>query len=409
MYFAGYPRISGQTGTRNLTAIIPTVFCANHVARKIADAVPGAVAFPHAVGCGYPGPDQTLTAHVLRRMAEHPNFGAVLLVGLGCERVVFADIISPELVDEKKVRTLLIQEEGDSVKALQKGVAVAQDLTQALAMQKPEKRSLNELVLGLKCGGTDAASGVAANPALGIASDLLIANGGSSILTEITELCGAEHIMRRRATSGEIGDCITSCVTRNVDRLYRATGAVQDSRAGGMMLVSPGNADGGVSNVVEKALGGLKKAGNAIFQGVIRYGAPLPGTGLYLMDGPGHDGEAVTGLAASGATVIVFTTGRGTPAGYPGVPVIKVTGNPQLFSSMQANLDFDAGVLFSRQIPLEDIGKDLFDCIVRTASGAPVKAELLGHEELFCISRFMATHMHFEGAGILSSPWEGQG
>ncbi len=407
MTFLGYERSDGSVGTRNLVAVIPAVFCANLVAQRIAAGIDGAVAFPHPVGCGYPGPDHLVTAFILRRLAEHPNFGAVLLVDLGCEREPFDDLLSGGVAEGKPVRCLTIQEAGGSLEAIAKGSAIAQEFSSLLSRQQRKEFPLAKLVLGLKCGGTDSASGMAANPSLGVASDLLIAAGGSSIITEITELCGTEHIMARRAKDQRTADKIRHCVARNLDRLHRATRAVgEDPRMS--MLVSPGNADGGVTNVVEKALGGLKKAGSAPFSGVIDYGAPLPGNGLFLMDGPGHDGEAVTGLVAAGATVVVFTTGRGTPTGFPGVPVIKSTGNPELRKTMGANIDFDAGVLFSEQKPLEAIGRDLLGMIRDVASGARTKAELIGHQELFCVSRFIATHGHFDGCapafGALSKP-----
>lgn len=202
-----------------------------------------------------------------------------------------------------------------------------------------------------------------------------------------------------RAVNPAVAERILACVDKNVRRLRRAASSVARNGAGADMLVSPGNVAGVVSNVVEKALGGLKKAGNALFQDVLDYGCPPRGPGLYLMDGPGHDGEAVTGQVASGANLVPFTTGRGTPAGFPGVPVLKITGNPMLFKSMAANLDFDAGRLFSEGLPLKILGRDLFEALLRTASGEPTKAELRGHEELFCISCFMATHRCCEGCG----------
>lgn len=399
MHFMGYPRKDGRAGTRNLVAVLPLVFCANHVARRIADAVRGAVAFPHPVGCGYPGPDQEVTAHILKRLALHPNFGAVLFVGLGCERIRLEDL-GPEAIERQNpLRGLSIQEAGDSCKAIARGVLLARELAAGITRRGREKCPLSALSLGLKCGGTDAFSGLAANPALGLASDRLLEAGGTSLLTEITELCGTERIMARRAVNPAVAERILACVDKNVRRLRRAASSVARNGAGADMLVSPGNVAGGVSNVVEKALGGLKKAGNAPFQDVLDYGCPPRGPGLYLMDGPGHDGEAVTGQVASGANLVAFTTGRGTPAGFPGVPVLKITGNPMLFKSMAANLDFDAGRLFSEGLPLKVLGRDLFEALLRTASGEPTKAELLGHEELFCISRFMATHRCCEGCG----------
>lgn len=402
MHFMGYARKDGQAGTRNLVAVLPLVFCANHVARRIADAVRGCVAFPHPVGCGYPGPDQELTAHMLKRLALHPNFGAVLFVSLGCERIRLEDM-GPEVIEKQKpLRFLSIQQTGDSCKAIARGMLLAQELASETNRQQREKCPLSALTLGLKCGGTDAFSGLAANPALGMASDLLLEAGGTALLTEITELCGTEKIMARRAANPVVAERIQACVDKNVRRLCRATAGLSSQglgEAGNAMLVSPGNADGGVSNVVEKALGGLKKAGNATFQDVLDYGCPPSGHGLYLMDGPGHDGEAVTGQVAAGANLIAFTTGRGTPAGFPGVPVLKITGNPDLYKTMAANLDFDAGRLFSEGMALESLGSELFAALLRTASGEFTSAELLGHEELFCISRFVATHRCCEGCG----------
>lgn len=398
MHFWGYPRADGSVGTRNLVAVIPSVFCANLVAQRIASSVAGAVAFPHPVGCGYPGPDQTLTAHILRQVARHPNFGAVLFVGLGCERLLCEMLISglgEAGLPGKPMHSITIQHEGDTLKTIAAGTRIVQDWAGRLSRQSREKVGLEHLVLGLKCGGTDAASGIAANPVLGAASDRLVAAGGTSILTEVTELVGAEKIMARRAVTPQVGQAILDTVQKNVERLRRAsaaTGAADNAH----MLVSPGNVDGGVTNVVEKALGGLKKAGKASFQGVVEYGVPPPGKGLYLMDGPGHDAEAVSGLAAGGATVVVFTTGRGTPTGYPGVPVIKSTGNPETYRKMCANIDFNAGEVISQRLSIEDMGEKMLAAIVETASGARTKAELLGHEELFVISRLMATHRHFE-------------
>lgn len=389
MHFMGYMRSDGQAGTRNLVAVLPTVFCANHVVRRIADAIPECRAFPHPVGCGYPGPDQQITSHLLKRLCAHPNFGAVLFVGLGCERVRFSELGTEQIALHKPVRYICIQEEGDSIKALKKGIDIASELATNLQRQQRVPCGLEHLVLGLKCGGTDAASGLAANPVLGETSDMLLTQGASALLTEITELCGTEHIMARRARTADVADKIKECVARNVRQLHRATAAAH-ATIGESMLVSPGNAEGGVSNVVEKALGGLKKAGKGIFQDVIGYADALPARGLYLMDGPGHDGEAVSGLVAAGANVVVFTTGRGTPAGFPGVPVIKATGNPALAKSMCANIDFNAGRIFSEGASLSTLGHELLDTIIRVASGELTKAEALGHEELFCISRYMA-------------------
>lgn len=401
MHFWGYPREDGRVGTRNLVAVIPSVFCANRVALRIAASVAGAVAFPHPVGCGYPGPDQTLTAHLLRQVARHPNFGAVLFVGLGCERLrceALMDGLGGEKRLGKPVRGITIQDEGDSLKAVATGAGIVQDWAGLLSRQPRQQVGLEHLVLGLKCGGTDAASGIAANPVLGEASDHLVAAGGTSLLTELTELQGSERIMARRAVTPEVGQAIVDLVRKNEERLKRAVAAT-GGEDNAHMTVSPGNQDGGVTTLVEKALGGLKKAGNAPFQGVLDYACPPPGRGLYLMDGPGHDAEAVSGLVGAGATVVVFTTGRGTPTGYPGVPVIKSTGNSETYRKMRANIDFNAGELIDGHVRLADLGAQMLAAIVETASGKPTKAELLGHEELFVVSRLMSAHQLYERCG----------
>lgn len=392
-HFWGYPRTTGGTGTRNLVAVIPTVFCANHVAQRIASSVRGAVALPHPVGCGYPGPDQSLSAVMLRQMALHPNYGAVLLVGLGCERITCENLLHDMTGAQKPVESIKIQDVGGSTQAIARGASMAQSMAQALSKQQREQLSVEHLTLGLKCGGTDAASGMAANPALGIASDLLVSQGGTSILTEITELMGAEHIMARRAASPYVAAKILEIVQRNTELLRSAMQATPSTH-NAHMLVSPGNSDGGVTNVVEKALGGLKKAGKAPFAGVLNYATPPQGNGLYLMDGPGHDAEAVSGLVGAGANVVVFTTGRGTPTGFPGVPVIKITGTPTTWAHMRDNLDFDASHVITKGAALSDVGADLFDLILRVASGETTCAETLGHEELFVISRLMATRQY---------------
>jgi altronate dehydratase large subunit len=393
--FWGYVRQDGKVGVRNQVAVIPTVFCANTVAQRIAGQVRGAVAFPHPVGCGYPGPDQALINHILLQLARHPNFGAVLFVGLGCERVRASDLVAELTVTGKPIEVISIQDLGDSLKAVEAGSKIASRFAAELSKQSRTLVGIEHLTMGVKCGGTDATSGIAANPVLGAAADLLVNAGGTVLLTEITELLGTEHIMARRAINAVVAEKINHTVqlNRQILQLMTSNPAYKKWDA----LISPGNAEGGVSNVVEKALGGLKKAGNASFKDVIEYGASANGHGLYLMDGPGHDGESTTGLACAGAQIIVFTTGRGTPAGFPGVPVVKITGNSGLYQRMNANIDFNAGIVMDKGIPIQEAGRTLFNEIGEVASGALVKAELLGHEELFCISRIVSKAMYCLG------------
>ncbi|MEW8958388.1 MAG: UxaA family hydrolase [Moorella sp. (in: firmicutes)] len=383
-HFLGYPRERGLPGTRNLVAVIPSVFCANVVARRIAGQVAGTVALCHPVGCSQVGWDLELTARALKGVGRHPNFYGVVVVGLGCERFRAEELAAAIAEAGKPVEVVIIQKEGDTLKAVEGGTRLAGRLVSEAARQSRQELPLSQLCLGLKCGGTDATSGLAANPALGWVTDLLIEAGGAAIFTEVTELLGAEDILARRAVNRDVAEAIRTVIGNMEGRLRTATGwrELQHRSA----LISPGNEDGGVTTVVEKALGGIYKAGSAPISGVLAYGQEVPGPGLYLLDCVGHDGEAVTGLVASGCQVVVFTTGRGTPTGFPGVPVVKMTGNSATFQRMQANIDFNAGTIIEGAC-LEEVGAELLEKVIRVASGEPTRAELGYHDELFCITR----------------------
>ena len=382
--FLGYRRPQGLPGVRNLVAIIPSVFCANTVVRRIAEQVSGTVPLTHPVGCSQVGLDLELTAKALKGVARNPNYYGVVVVGLGCERFKAQELAESVAASGKVVEMLVIQEEGDTLKAIEKGVRLAQKLVQEAAQQPKEEFPLSELCLGLKCGGTDATSGIAANPTLGWATDQIIAAGGRAIFTEVTELIGAENILARRAVSPKVAEDILTTI-RNMENKLKL-GTSHKELQNRSKLISPGNEDGGVTTVSEKALGGIHKAGTSPITGVLGYGQKVGGPGLYLLDCPGHDGEAVTGLVASGCQVVVFTTGRGTPTGFPGVPIIKMTGNSLTFNRMNFNIDFNAGAVIEGA-SLAETGSQLLELIIKTASGEQTKAELLKHDELFCITR----------------------
>lgn len=383
--FYGYGRPQGLPGVRNWVAIIPSVFCANMVVRRIAQQVAGTIELTHPVGCSQVGLDLELTAKALKGVGRHPNFYGVVVVGLGCERFRAQELADSIAATGKPVEVVMIQEEGDTQKAIDKGVSLAQKLVEQAAKQQKEEFPLSELFLGLKCGGTDATSGIAANPALGWVTDQVVAEGGLAMFTEVTELIGAEHVLARRAVTPEVGQKILETVRNMEDKLKIGTahGDLQNRSA----LISPGNEEGGVTTVVEKALGGIHKGGTGPITGVLDYGEPVGGPGLYILDCPGHDGEAVTGLAASGCQVVVFTTGRGTPTGFPGVPVIKITGNTSTYERMKFNLDFNAGKIIDEGLSISEIGAGLLQKVIETASGEPTKAEIGMGNELFCITR----------------------
>lgn len=382
--FMGYKRPQGLPGVRNHVAIIPSVFCANTVARRISEQVNGTVVLTHPVGCSQVGLDLELTAKALKGVGRHPNFYGVVVIGLGCERFKAQELYESIKATGKRVEMLVIQEEGDTLKSIEKGVRYAQGLVQEAAKQAKEEFPISELALGLKCGGTDATSGLAANPTLGWATDQLVAAGGRAIFTEVTELIGAEHILARRAVTPQVAEDILTTIGNMEEKLR--TGTKHADLQNRSQLISPGNEDGGVTTVSEKALGGIHKGGTGPISGVLGYGEAVVNPGLYILDCPGHDGEAVTGLVASGCQVVVFTTGRGTPTGFPGVPVIKMTGNNSTYDKMNFNLDFNAGPVVEGA-SLAEVGAKLLDKVVEVASGEPTKAELLKADELFCITR----------------------
>lgn len=383
--FLGYRRENGAVGVRNLIAIIPSVFCSAKVAQRIAQNVPGTVHFSHPVGCSQVGDDLDVTARTLIGIGRNPNFAGVVVVGLGCERFTPKELFDGIAPTGKMLDMVVIQDAGDSIKAIEIGTRMARQMQQKASMERREEIPVSELMIGLNCGGSDTTSGLVANPALGLASDKLVGQGGSSVLSELTELLGTEHILARRAVDDKVAADILRVIGAMEERLKRQIQTSHNSRR--KNLISTGNYDGGLSSVVEKSLGSMKKSGNAQFVEVFAYGDAPTRKGLLLLDGPGHDGEVTTGLAAAGAQIVCFPTGRGTPSGFPGVPVIKITGNPRTFERMKENIDINAGTIILGQKTLQDVGEEIYREILAVASGKMSKAEVLGHDEQFCITR----------------------
>ncbi|MFD0678652.1 MULTISPECIES: UxaA family hydrolase [unclassified Paenibacillus] len=383
--FLGYYRKDGSVGVRNLIAVIPSVFCSAKVAERIAYQVPGSIYFRHPVGCSQVGEDLEVTARTLIQIGRNPNFAGVVVVGLGCERFSPYELADGIASTQKMLSTVVIQKEGDSLAAIQQGTKYAREMQQIASRQTREEAPVSHLMIGLNCGGSDMTSGLIANPALGIASDMLVAQGGSSILSEITELIGTEEILARRAVNENIAAEIRDIVARTEEKLRRQT--QNSSNVNRTHLISKGNYDGGLSSVVEKSLGSMKKSGNAQFSGTVQYGKTPDSKGLLLLDSPGHDGEVSTGQVAAGAQMILFPSGRGTPTGFPGVPVIKITGNPKTYQTMRENIDINAGSVLTGEKTLKQMGEEIYQEILDVASGKMTKAELLGHDEQFCITR----------------------
>jgi altronate dehydratase large subunit len=375
MKFLGYRRSNGKVGVRNHVLIFPTVVCASEVARMISNKVPGTVYAIHGCGCAHVGKDKEQVARTMVGFTGHPNVAGVLLVGLGCEVITPETIVGELAKGGQRVEIVSIQKAGGTVKCVEEGRRLAGKLLVEAADAKRESIDVSELTLGLECGGSDALSGLTANPALGIASDLLIAEGGSAIFSETTEMLGAEQVLARRAANAEVEK-----------RIYEIIAAA-DTKAKSMGVdisgsqPTPGNIAGGLTSIEEKSLGCIRKAGSTTIMEVVKYAEQPAKKGLIIMDGTAIDVMNDTGLIASGAQVIVFTTGRGTPVGTPIVPVIKVSSNSINYHNMKDNMDINAGVIIDGQGTLRSVGEQIFNEIIEVASGKLTKAEILGHRE----------------------------
>jgi altronate dehydratase large subunit len=380
--FLGYRRSDGRIGTRNHVLVVPTVICASVVAERIAAAVPPlGAALPHLAGCGQLGPDMRVTHDTLAAYCAHPNVGAVLVVALGCEQVVAQMLAEAARRHGKPADIVAIQSEGGTIKATDKGIGIASRFAERLAADARERCDVSELVLSLKCGGSDYTSGLASNPTLGRVTDRLVDLGGSAVLGEIAEIMGAEHLLASRATRQNTATQLIQIITR-VETEARALGL--DIRG---TQPSPGNIRGGLTTIEEKSLGATHKGGErAPLEDVVGYSAPITRKGLTVMDTPGLDVESVTGMVGGGAQVVVFTTGLGTPTGNPIAPVIKVTGNARTARQMADNIDLDVSGIMDDSETLAAAADRLFAEVLAVASGQPTSAERLGHRE-FAIHR----------------------
>ena len=386
MKFKGFRRPDGTVGIRNHVLVIPSVVCANRVARGISQQIAGTTWVEHQHGCTQLGADAELTAHVLVSHGTHPNVYGVVVVGLGCETIRAQDIAAAikKQCPYKPVHLVIIQDEGGSVKATAAGASAARKMVGEASQQQREDIDAAELILGTECGGSDAYSGISGNPALGIASDLLIADGGTVILAETTEIIGAEHIVAARAVNETVAQKCFDVIKRCEKQ---ATDMGVDMRGG---QPTPGNIEGGLSSIEEKSLRCIYKAGSKPLQDVIEYAAPITQKGLVWMDTPGQDIEQLTGMVAGGCHLVVFTTGRGTCCGSPIAPTIKVSTNTALFENMNDNIDINAGTVITGEENVEQVGRRIFDEMLEVASGKLAKAEILGFND-FAIRRIGPT------------------
>ena len=386
MNFKGFRRPDDTVGIRNHVLILPSVVCANRVARGISQQVTGTVWVEHQNGCTQLGADAELTSHVLVSHGTHPNVFGVVVVGLGCETVRAQEIAAAiqKKCPYKPVALIIIQDEGGSVKATASGASAARAMVAEASRQERVDIPVSELILGTECGGSDACSGISANPALGVASDRLIDSGGTVILAETTEIIGAEHLVAARAANPEVAEkCFTA--VKRYEAMATAMGV--DMRGS---QPTPGNIEGGLSSIEEKSLGCIYKAGSRPLQDVIPYAKPITQKGLVWMDTPGQDIEQITGMVAGGCHFVVFTTGRGTCCGSPIAPTMKVSTTSALFERMNDNLDLDAGTIVDGSETVEQVGERIFAEMIAVASGKLTKAEILGFND-FAINRIGPT------------------
>ncbi len=380
----GYARPDGTVGVRNHLLVLPTVACSCHVAGKIAEGVPGAVAISHQHGCAQVGEDAQATFRTLVGTGANPNVGGVLVVALGCEQwaaEAFAEAIRRT---GKPVEVVGIQEEGGTSKAIARGRELLQALAGKVLPQERVACPFDRLVIAMECGGSDSFSGLTANPLVGEIADRAVAAGATAMVSETTELIGAEHLLAERGATPEIGEQARKMVL-DFEKMCRFYGAdLTGSNP------SPGNIEGGITTIEEKSLGCVHKGGTGIIQEVLDYAQRPTERGLVLMDTPGNDVESVAGMMAGGCTVMLFTTGRGTPMGCAIAPIIKVATNTPLAEHMAENIDFNAGLIADGEETISQAADRLWALMLEVASGRPTAAEVLGHHE-FGIRRTIPT------------------
>jgi altronate dehydratase large subunit len=370
MSFMGYRRADGGAGVRNHVLVMSSVSCANGVVDEIAREVPDVRKVTHTEGCGRGPVDWEVTYRTLAGLGKNPNVYAVLVVGLGCESIP-ANAVAGEVAGSgKKAEHLVIQERGGSRKAAAAGMEIVKRWLVEASAEAREECPWEALTLGLECGGSDALSGVTANPAVGRVADWLVGEGGTVILSETTEMIGTERVLSRRAATPELGDRIVARIVEQRRKTEQFLGEMAS------MVISPGNVEGGLSNITEKSLGCIVKGGSTPIRELVGYGVRPAERGLTLMDTPGSDVFSLTGMAAGGAAVLIFTTGRGTPAGFPIAPVIKVASNSELYRKMKEDMDVDAGRVLHGDDGLDVVGAEMRELLKRVCEGAQTQAEI---------------------------------
>jgi altronate hydrolase len=383
--FLGYRRADGRVGTRNYIAVVAASNCAAHTVDLIARGfegetlppnVDGVAGFPHGDGCGHSiGPDTMQLQRTLSGVLDHPNVSAALIVGLGCEVNQIEHYLGAGASAGSRLTGLTLQTSGGTRATVE---AARREIRRYIERATEERRvetPASKIVLGLNCGGSDSFSGITANPALGYCSDLLAAMGATSVLAETPEIFGAEHLLVKRARNRAVAERLLSFVRGYKDYLIRMGGSFDDNP-------SPGNKEGGLTNILEKSLGAVAKAGTSTLNDAVDYAERVHAPGFVFMNTPGYDPVSLTGLAAGGVNLIAFTTGRGSAIGFPTVPVLKIATNKHTYARMRDNMDVNAGRIADGEATVADVGREILELLLKVASGQErTCAEMLGHSE----------------------------
>ena len=384
--FQGYRRPDGKFGARNLVAVIPTTICANDVAQAICRQIQGTIGYFHHQGCCQLPSDLKRVTEVLIDLGLSANVGAALIVSLGCEGTDHQRVYETIKASGKPCEIIHIQELGGTSAGIQAGMDAAQRLVMQISGQQRETCDISNLTMAIKCGGSDTTSGMASNCVIGYVADKLVDLGATVVFGETTEFLGGEHILANRAVGGPDGP-VAKKIYEIVERMENRAKAIGEDMRGGQP--TPGNIAGGLSSIEEKSLGAIVKSGHRPIQGVLEYTDRITDQkGLWIKDTPGREPEILTGMAATGAQALMFSTGRGAPQGFCSMPVIKICGNPITYARMSHDMDLNAGRIITGEKTIEQVGEEAFEMLLKVLSGQMTKNEALsyfGSIDIYCL------------------------